>query len=160
LSYQLDVLFGGQKQHLSVLFDKGRAQATILKDGQESQQLLSVSPNVFVVDNNMIGQWGLLLALLPLEPGQEIHQKIFVPQALSEMDIVVEVLAEGPVEVAGNVEMAYMCYLAPIDEICWITQAGRLVQLEDKKQGLVVTLVPPPDQEVPEGEAAGSKIEE
>ncbi|KPL17797.1 MAG: hypothetical protein AMJ92_10950 [candidate division Zixibacteria bacterium SM23_81] len=149
LSYGLEVSFDEEKQKLTATFTEDTVLAAVTKGGRTSQHSVPYSPDIFVVDNNMIGQWGFMLGLLPLKVGQEIPQKIFVPQALMEMDILVEVTGEETVQVNGSQEQAYICQIAPIGEICWITRSGRLVRLEDKKQSLVVTLVSPEGEMAP-----------
>jgi hypothetical protein len=141
-SYDLEVFIEGEKQTLQAFFEEGTVEATVWKGGGESTHRLPVSPYVFVVDNNMIGQWGMMLGLFPLEVGDKIRCKIFVPQALTEMDIQVDVREVETVLVGGVEQEAYVCHIAPIGEICWVTKDGKLVKLEDKKQSLIVTLLP------------------
>lgn len=149
LSYGLEVSIDDAKQKLTATFTEDKVLATVTKGGPASEHSVPYSPDIFVVDNNMIGQWGLMLGRLPLKVGQEISQKIFVPQALMEMDILVDVTGEETVQVGGSQEEAYVCQIAPIGEICWVTRSGRLVRLEDKKQSLVVTLLSPEGEIVP-----------
>ena len=154
LSYGLEVSIDDSKQKLTATFTEDKVLATVTKGGPASEHSVPYSPDIFVVDNNMIGQWGLMLGLLPLKVGQEISQKIFVPQALMEMDILVDVTGEETVRVGGSQEEAYVCQIAPIGEICWVTRSGRLIRLEDKKQSLVVTLLSP-EGEIAPAESSG-----
>jgi hypothetical protein len=142
LAYRLNAVFGGQHQHLEISFTDSTILATVFKDSVESSHLLPRLHDIFLVDNNMIGQWGLMLALLPLQDGEPMAGRIFVPQALMEMDILVEIDPGGPVPSPEAEELAYRVHLAPIGETCWVTPEGRLVRLEDEKQHLVVTLLP------------------
>jgi RsiW-degrading membrane proteinase PrsW (M82 family) len=141
LSYELDVSVDEEKQGLKATFAGDQVLATVTKGGRESEHRMPFSPDIFVVDNNMIGQWGLMLGLLPLKVGQKMNQKIFIPQALSEMDIQVDVTGVEEVAVGGIQEEAFACHIAPLGEICWVTMDGRMVRLEDPKQSLVVTLL-------------------
>jgi hypothetical protein len=143
VAYQLNVTIDGQEQKLTALFLDEEVQAVVLKGGKESRHQVQVSRGIWVVDNNMIGQWGLMLALFPLQPKAEVAATIFVPQALMEMDILVEVTDQEPVEILGAEELAHVCDISPIGETCLVTEGGRLVRLEDEKQDLVVTLLPP-----------------
>jgi hypothetical protein len=143
LAYRLNVIVNGQRQHLDIALTDSTIQATVVKEGVESDHILPRLYDVFFVDNNMIGQWGLMLALLPLHLLEPIAERIFVPQALAEMDILVEIDPRGPLPAPRTEQLAYRCHLAPIGEVCWVTPEGRLVRLEDEKQDLVVTLLPP-----------------
>jgi RsiW-degrading membrane proteinase PrsW (M82 family) len=137
----LEVFVEGEKQTLQAFFEQGAVEATVWKGAGESTHRLPVSPYIFVVDNNMIGQWGMMLGLLPMELGDKIRCKIFVPQALTEMDIQIDVKEVETVPVGDQEEEVYVCHIAPIGETCWVTKDGKLVKLEDKKQSLIVTLL-------------------
>jgi hypothetical protein len=143
LAYQLDVDIAGEPQRLEIALGDSTIEATVFRDGAESYHTLPRLHDIFLVDNNMIGPWGLMLALIPLANGEPMAGRIFVPQALTEMDILVEIDPGGPVPTPGSEEPAYRCHLAPIGETCWVTPDGRLIRLEDDKQDLVITLLPP-----------------
>ncbi len=143
LAYRLNVALGEERQRLDIALTDSTIEATVLRDGAESRHILPRLHDIFLVDNNMIGQWGLMLALIPLHGGEPMAGRIFVPQALTEMDILVEIDPGGPLPAPGTEQLAYRCHLAPIGETCWVTPDGRLVRLEDEKQHLVVTLLPP-----------------
>jgi len=143
LAYRLNVALGEEQQHLDIAMTDSTIEATVVRDGAESRHILPRLHDIFLVDNNMIGQWGLMLALIPLHSGEPMAGRIFVPQALTEMDILVEIDPGGPVPAPETDQLAYRCRLAPIGETCWVTPEGRLVRLEDEKQHLVVTLLPP-----------------
>jgi hypothetical protein len=84
-----------------------------------------------------------MLALIPLHGGEPMAGRIFVPQALTEMDILVEIDPGGPLPAPETGQPAYRCHLVPIGETCWVTPEGRLIRLEDEKQDLVITLLEP-----------------
>jgi hypothetical protein len=142
LAYQLNVAIGEERQQLMATFAEEKVQATVTEGGRESQHMVPYTPGIFVVDNNMIGQWGLMLGLLPLTVQDHLLARIFIPQALDEMDIEVEVLGQETLMVNGTEQLTSICHIAPIDEICWVTENGLLVRLEDEKQNLVITLLP------------------
>jgi len=141
LAYHLDVDIAGEPQRLDIAFGDSTIEATVLRDGAQSRHILPRLHDIFLVDNNMIGQWGLMLALIPLHGGEPMAGRIFVPQALTEMDILVEIDPGGPLPAPGTGQAAYRCHLAPIGEDCWVTPDGRLIRLEDERQDLVVTLL-------------------
>jgi hypothetical protein len=143
LAYHLEVDFAGQPQRLDIALNDSTIEATVFRDGAESRHILPRLHDIFLVDNNMIGQWGLMLALIPLQGGEPMAGRIFVPQALTEMDILVEIDPGGPVPAPETGQQAYRCHLAPIGETCWVTPGGRLIRLEDEKQHRVVTLAEP-----------------
>ena len=145
LTYHLDVNVAGEPQWLDIALGDSTIEATVFRDGAESRHFLPRFHDIFLVDNNMIGQWGLMLALIPLHGGEPMAGRIFVPQALAEMDILVEVDPGGPVPAPETGLPAYRCHLAPIGETCWVTPEGRLIRLEDERQNLVVTLLEPVD---------------
>ncbi len=155
LSYRLDVSIAGETQSLETLFSEEAVSAKISKGGQESQHTLPLSKDVFLVDNNMIGQWGVMLGLLPLKVGGKFEGRIFIPQALSEMNIQVDVRAMEAAWRGGVQEEAYVCQVAPMGEILWMTRDGSLIRLDDPKQSLVVTLISgdeiQPGESSPEG---------
>jgi hypothetical protein len=155
LSYDLDVSIDEQKQKLTAKFVEGKVLATVLKGAGESEHRVPCSPDIFVVDNNMIGQWALMLGLLPLQMGEKIPQKIFVPQALMEMDIMVDVTGVETIEVGGVEEKAYVCEIAPIGESVWVSEGGKMIRLEDEKQNLIITLLSP-DADLPPAGSSGN----
>ncbi len=160
LSYDLDVSIDEQKQKLTAEFVEGKVLATVLKGAGESEHRVPCSPDIFVVDNNMIGQWALMLGLLPLQIGEKIPQKIFVPQALMEMDILVDVTGVETIEVGGVEEKAYVCEIAPIGESVWVSEGGKMIRLEDEKQNLIITLLSPDADLPPAGSSGDSSFKD
>jgi hypothetical protein len=160
LSYDLDVSIDEQKQKLTAKFVEGKVLATVLKGAGESEHRVPCSPDIFVVDNNMIGQWALMLGLLPLQMGEKIPQKIFVPQALMEMDIMVDVTGVETIEVGGVEEKAYVCEIAPIGESVWVSEGGKMIRLEDEKQNLIITLLSPDADLPPAGSSGDSSFKD
>jgi len=149
VTYDLNVSVDGQEQKLEVSFSDSTVEAAVQKAGGESRHSLPFHADSYVVDNNMIGQWGLMLGLLPLGAAEEIQQRIFVPQALTEMDVMIKVGEVETVSFGEEREEAYVCRILPLGEIYWVTKSGKLVRLEDQKQSLVVTLLPPGGVESP-----------
>jgi len=158
LTYKLDVCINEEVQKLTAVFADGRVLATVLKGAGESEHKVPCSPDIFVVDNNMIGQWALMLGLLPLQMGEKIPQKIFVPQALLEMDIMVDVTGVETIEVGGVEEKAYVCEIAPIGESVWVSEGGKMIRLEDEKQNLIITLLSPDADLPPVGSSGDSSF--
>jgi hypothetical protein len=70
------------------------------------------------------------------------------------MDVLIKAGETETVSIGEGSEEAYVCRVLPLAEIYWVTKSGKLVRLEDQKQSLVVTLLPP-GGDVPPAESSG-----
>ena len=64
LSYELNVSIDEETQKLKATFAEDKVKATVTIGDHESEHSVPYTSGAFVVDNNMIGQWGLMLGLL------------------------------------------------------------------------------------------------
>lgn len=101
---------------------------------------IPVSEKTYLVDNNFVTQWELLLSNLRLNKRAQYDIDILIPQVLRSIPMRVKVLDAQTLTIAGKATTCSVVEVPMISNTFYIDPQGRLVRLVDGRQNLTVDL--------------------
>ncbi len=135
LHYEFVAYVNSEKQTVSCEFTKGRVHEVATKGDNKFEKDITLEPNTYLLDNNMIGQWALMFRIIELEANMSKSISMFAAQPMKALKITMEV--EGTEELKG-----YNCDVVNFPELGYVMYVsdGTLLQMETKDKSLVIAL--------------------
>lgn len=133
--YEFVAYVKNEKQTVSCDFKEGGVHEVATKGSQRFEKDIKLEEGTYLLDNNMIGQWALMLKMMGMKTGDTYVIPMFVPQPMKALKI--EMKVEGIEKVNG-----YDCYKLDLPELKYFLYVsnGKLIKMETKDKTLVITL--------------------
>jgi hypothetical protein len=136
-AYQLDMTVNGRKVAIRCQRDERVIEET-LQVGSNKYRKKMVADRIpfYVVDNNMIGLWSLMVSGLDHGNKQGVSANGFIPQSMKFVMIDMRFIREESIQIGGKTYPASVYFVEPIKEMMWITDSGILAKIEAPGQQL------------------------
>jgi hypothetical protein len=122
-------------------FSEASVHITASRPNLNYDKTIELAANTLCVDNNMIGQWDLMVSAVPITPGGTFAANAFAPQPMEKVAVRASVgEISSLLEAAGKSWSCYtLTFSAPEGYVAYVTQEGQLVKIETPS-GLTIIL--------------------
>ncbi len=136
-AYHLDMAVNQQKVTIRCTTD-GRLIEETLKVGENTYRKKLVADRLpfYIVDNNMIGLWGLMASRLDTNGKPHLSVNGFFPQSLKFVMMKLRFIRKEDITIGSETYPASVFMVEPINEMMWITDSGILAKIEVPYQKL------------------------
>jgi len=135
IHYEFVAYVNNEKQTVSCDFKKGSVHEVATKGDQKFEKDIKLEEGTYLLDNNMIGQWTLMLRMMELKTGDSHVIPMFAAQPMKALKIEMNV---GEIEKVDG----YDCYKLDFPELEYFMyiSEGKLIKMETEDKTLVITL--------------------
>ncbi|TKJ30303.1 hypothetical protein CEE39_08355 [bacterium (candidate division B38) B3_B38] len=152
LYYRAEGEARGVKQSVEMEFTAEGVKATTERNGQKSPLTGKLSPGSYFLENNIMGQFNILLGMERPSPGETAETRFFSLNAFREIDYQLKGLPEETLVIQGR-EQRCSVLEDSLGSKLWLSKEGKLLRLEMPAQKLVIRLVEEEPTPLPAGAA-------
>lgn len=145
LAYHLEGKSGSIEYSVDCTFEPGRVVEKAVQAGKPIERTVELPEEVWLLDNNHLSGYALLLSAVPLEEGAVIALKVFHPSSMQLLPVEITVGALESIALAGGTHEGRKVTLVsagtPLET--WVDAGGRLLRESEGGGRLVVELEKP-----------------
>jgi hypothetical protein len=136
-TYRLDMAANAQKVVIDCEFDGRRIEETLQVGKNTYRKKLAINQHpTYILDNNMIGMWALMVHQLDVEGNSNLKVYGFFPQSLQVMPLELRFVKRERLKIGTAEHNTSVYAVDAIKEMFWITDSGILAKIEAPLQKL------------------------
>ncbi|MGD2142567.1 MAG: hypothetical protein PVH79_03695 [Candidatus Bathyarchaeota archaeon] len=142
IEYRLNATLGEAEEYITCLFEEGRVLGLLETEGRIIEEPLELPEGAVLIDNLMVGHWGLLFKAFTPEPGKRVEIDVYIPQTLRLYDL--EIIAEKKpwtMTLGGENIEARMVRVPELNLRFYLFE-GEVIRMEETQQEIKLDLRP------------------
>jgi len=138
---EMKITMNDQEQGLYLSHKDNTVSGYFERDKSRQAITIPMESRFFSLDNYMIDQYEIFLAMRNLKVGDTIRDSIFIPQTMTTAPVQVVIEAISMIRYGNMSDSALVChFIEPTDQIAYITKDRKLVRLVQPSQNITVEL--------------------